>query len=218
MISQYHQSGQACWLLFLKDFIYSFLERWEGRGKERDRNISVWDTSTGCLSHTPNQGYSPQLKRVPWLGIELMMLWLTAQSSFHWATPARAACWLLAEPWTPQAPGSAGPVLLELLSLPLIPPDLLCLTPPPHCPGLTSFLQSLTLSLPPKPSHLRPLMAVPKFLLDVRGTNHVMWLESWDFHSSLPTTIPTPMERGWRSNQSPVANDLINHTNVMKLL
>ena len=29
-------------ILFFKDFIYFFLERGEGREKERERNISVW--------------------------------------------------------------------------------------------------------------------------------------------------------------------------------
>ena len=29
-------------LYFLKDFIYLFLEREEGREKERERNINVW--------------------------------------------------------------------------------------------------------------------------------------------------------------------------------
>ena len=27
---------------FKKDFIYLFLERWEGRKEERERNINVW--------------------------------------------------------------------------------------------------------------------------------------------------------------------------------
>ena len=29
-------------ILFLKDFIYLFLEREEGKKKERERNINVW--------------------------------------------------------------------------------------------------------------------------------------------------------------------------------
>ena len=38
-------------LYFLKDFIYSFLERWEGRKREKHRCAS--NTSTSYLSHTP---------------------------------------------------------------------------------------------------------------------------------------------------------------------
>ena len=30
------------WTSFLKDFIYLFLDRREGREKERERNINVW--------------------------------------------------------------------------------------------------------------------------------------------------------------------------------
>ena len=32
----------TCFLYFLKDFIYLFLERGEGREKKMERNISVW--------------------------------------------------------------------------------------------------------------------------------------------------------------------------------
>ena len=45
---QAHSSQQMltmsfkCFTLFLKDFIYLFLDREKGREKERERNITVW--------------------------------------------------------------------------------------------------------------------------------------------------------------------------------
>ena len=44
---------------FLKDFIYLFLERGEGKEKERDTSMC------GCLSHAPYWGPGPQPRRVP---------------------------------------------------------------------------------------------------------------------------------------------------------
>ena len=42
---------------FLKDFIYLFLDRWEGREKEWERNINVWLPLTcptlGNLAYNP---------------------------------------------------------------------------------------------------------------------------------------------------------------------
>ena len=35
--------------MFLKDFIYLFIERGERREKEKERNIDVRETSVGCL-------------------------------------------------------------------------------------------------------------------------------------------------------------------------
>ena len=52
-------------ILFLKYFIYSCLERGEGREKDRERNINVWLP----LAH-PHQEPGPQPRHVPWLGIE----------------------------------------------------------------------------------------------------------------------------------------------------
>ena len=49
---------------FLKDFIYLFLER--GEGRERGRDTSMCD----CLSHAPNLGPGLQPRHVPQLGIE----------------------------------------------------------------------------------------------------------------------------------------------------
>ena len=48
------------------------------------------DTSTGYLSHTPNWEPGPQVRNVPWPGIELVTLWFTGWSSIHPTTPARA--------------------------------------------------------------------------------------------------------------------------------
>ena len=76
------------WVSFLflkKDFIYLFLERGEGREKERVRHSNVWL----LLAH-PHQRPKPQPRHVPWLGIELATLWFSGRHSIHWATPARA--------------------------------------------------------------------------------------------------------------------------------
>ena len=67
--------------IFKKDFIYLFLERGEGREKERDTSMC------GCLSCAPCWGLSP--RHVPWLGIKLATLCFTGWHSIHWATPAR---------------------------------------------------------------------------------------------------------------------------------
>ena len=42
----------------------------------------------------------------------------------------------------------------------------------------------------------------------------ILLLEDWDFQSRLPDLWGG--ERGWRSNQSPMTNDLISHDCVMK--
>ena len=55
---------------FKKDFIYLFLERGDGREKERERNINMWLPlirpllGTWCTTHTCAQ-----------MGIELETLW-----------------------------------------------------------------------------------------------------------------------------------------------
>ena len=64
-------------------FIYLFLEGVERRGKERERNISVWLP----LTH-PYWGPGPQPRHVPWLGIEPTTLWFAGLPSIHRATPA----------------------------------------------------------------------------------------------------------------------------------
>ena len=63
----------------LKDFIYLFLDRGEGREKERERNISVW------------LPLGPPPRHVPWLGIEPETLWFAGWFSVHWATTARGS-------------------------------------------------------------------------------------------------------------------------------
>ena len=44
-------------ILFFKDFIYLFLDRGEGREKERERNINVWlplaHSAPGNWAHNP---------------------------------------------------------------------------------------------------------------------------------------------------------------------
>ena len=53
-------------LLYLKDFIYVFLERGEGREKQRERNIDVWKKHQLVASHAcPNRRPGPQPRHVP---------------------------------------------------------------------------------------------------------------------------------------------------------
>ena len=52
----------------------------------------------GCLSRAVCWGPGLQPSQVPWLGIELVILWFTGQHSVHWATPARTslkAFWII---------------------------------------------------------------------------------------------------------------------------
>ena len=67
-----------------KLFIY-FLERREGREKERERNISVW-----LPLIAPDWGPDPQSRHVPWLGIKPTILWFAGRHSVRWVSPARA--------------------------------------------------------------------------------------------------------------------------------
>ena len=68
---------------FLKDFIYLFFPE-RGREGEREKHQCV-----PAPRHAPNWGPGPQLRHVPWLGIEPATLWFTSPRSVHWATPAR---------------------------------------------------------------------------------------------------------------------------------
>ena len=70
---------------FFKRFIYLFLERGEGRKKERERNFNVWLP----LVHPPTGGPGLQPRHVPWLIIDLVTFCFTVRHSIHWATPAR---------------------------------------------------------------------------------------------------------------------------------
>ena len=63
------------YLYFLKDFIYLFLEREEGRRK-RGREISV----CGCLSRAPYWGPGLKPRLEPWLAVELATLLFAARA------------------------------------------------------------------------------------------------------------------------------------------
>ena len=65
--------------------IYLFLERGEGRDKERERNIPVW-----LPLARPLLGTGPATQCVPWLGIKPVTFWFTGRHSIHWATSVRA--------------------------------------------------------------------------------------------------------------------------------
>ena len=61
-------------------FIYFFREK--GREGERERETLM----CACPSRAPNWRPGPQLRHVPWLGIERVTLWFIGPCSIHWAT------------------------------------------------------------------------------------------------------------------------------------
>ena len=89
---QSHIFSLSCGILFFlkKNFINLFLERGEGKEKEREKHQCPRNTSIGCLSHGPNWGPGPQLRHVPSLGIKLAPFLFTGWYLVHGATPARA--------------------------------------------------------------------------------------------------------------------------------
>ena len=68
---------------FFKCFIYLFLERGEGREKERDGNIDVRETWIACLSRAPNWEPGPQPRQVPPLGIKSAIFGFAGWDSIH---------------------------------------------------------------------------------------------------------------------------------------
>ena len=61
-----------------KNSVYLFLERGEGREKDRERNINAW-----LPIAYPNWGPVLQPRHVSWLGIKLVTLWYPVQHSIH---------------------------------------------------------------------------------------------------------------------------------------
>ena len=84
MIFTFFSDWKELKTIFKKDFIYLFLEK--GEGKEREKHQCV------VASRAPYWGPSPQPRHVPWLGIGLQILWFIGPHSIHWAIPARALC------------------------------------------------------------------------------------------------------------------------------
>ena len=78
-------------LLFLKYFIYLFLEKREWRDKERERNIDVREKHQLVVSLTlPDQGPNVQPRHVPWPGIKPVTFLYAGWCPTNWATPVRA--------------------------------------------------------------------------------------------------------------------------------
>ena len=71
-------------LSFLKILFIVFRE---GKGR---RKTGKETSICGCLLHAPYWGRGLQPRHVPWLGIELVIVWFAGWHSIHWATPARA--------------------------------------------------------------------------------------------------------------------------------
>ena len=68
-----------------------FLEREEGREKERERNTDVWEKHQSIASPMcPNWGQGPQPMHVPWLGVEPVTVHLSEWHPTPWATLIKA--------------------------------------------------------------------------------------------------------------------------------
>ena len=89
----YLYKSPVLYCCFLKDFIYLFLERGEGRERERETSMC------GCLLFTPCWGPGRQPRHVPWMGIQPAMLWLASPRLTLWATPARTPLLLSSTVW-----------------------------------------------------------------------------------------------------------------------
>ena len=67
---------------FLKKvFTYLFLERGQGREKEREKYRCARDVSISYLSHAPNWGPGVQPRHVPWLEIEPVTFWFSGRQA-----------------------------------------------------------------------------------------------------------------------------------------
>ena len=78
--------------IYFLNFIYLFLEKGEGRKKERERNINVW-LPLDC----PLLGTWPSTQACALTGNLSRDLWCTGQHSIHRATPARADFFIFRE-------------------------------------------------------------------------------------------------------------------------
>ena len=82
---------QSC-LFFLMILFILFLDRGEGRVKDRERNINVWLP----LLH-PLLGTWPEIQACALTGNQTIDLWVLGQCSIHWATLVRAqSCFYIA--------------------------------------------------------------------------------------------------------------------------
>ena len=72
-----------------------FRERGREGEQEGEKHQCVRDSSTSCLSHTPNCGPGPPLRHVPQLGIEPATFQLGGLHLIQWATPASTIVFFL---------------------------------------------------------------------------------------------------------------------------
>ena len=76
-------------LHFLKEFIHLFLERAEGREKEREKNIDVLETHPSFVPSCPQLGTQPATQACALTGNQTSNLWFSGRHSIHWATPTQ---------------------------------------------------------------------------------------------------------------------------------
>ena len=79
--------------------LFIFRERERVGERQGEKHWCARDTSIGCLLHTFNWVAGPQLRYMPWLGIESATFWFSDRHSIHWATTARAIGCFLYVPW-----------------------------------------------------------------------------------------------------------------------
>ena len=85
----------AHFYVILKRF-YLFIFRERGREGEREgeKHWCARETLIGCLLHTSNWRSGPQLRHVPWLGIEPVTFHLAGPCPTRWTTPVRTCPFL----------------------------------------------------------------------------------------------------------------------------
>ena len=78
------------YFIILKDFIYIFLKRGEGRDKERERNVDVKENHWSAASlMRPNWRPNPQPRHVLWPGIEPVAFHFVGRQPANRATLVR---------------------------------------------------------------------------------------------------------------------------------
>ena len=76
--------------LFFKDYIYLFLERGEGRGREVERNMDVWEEYQLVAFHVPSTRDKACSLGMSWPGTELGTSQFGRLCLTHWDTLIRA--------------------------------------------------------------------------------------------------------------------------------
>ena len=71
------------------------LRQGERKGEREEKYRREWETSIGCLPHTLLLGLDPELRHVPWLGIEPASFWFTRGCSDQQSHTSQNKTWAL---------------------------------------------------------------------------------------------------------------------------